>query len=655
VNLARSRWLDSAWRVTAFYTLAAIATTWPLVTRLTTSLPSDLGDPLLNCFIIDWGVDHLRTLADGNLAAFRDYWDAPIFHPEPLALAYSEHLFAQVIQAAPIVWATDNILLAYNFLFLSTFVLSGLGMYLLSRELTGSGAAGFVAGLLYAFALYRVAQYPHLQALSSQWLPFVFFGLRRFFVTGSFRTLAGATTALAAQNLSNGYYLIFFTPFVAAYCIYEIADRRLWTNLRVLAGLTGAGLLTILVTLPFLVPYLVLRWSGFDARALSEVRSYSADLFAWLSAAPRNRVWGWLQTFPKAEGELFPGAVTPLLAAAALVARTRTLWRLSPPARRRWHPRAAALLTLVAAAIATFVVVVLWTDDAFWTFLGQRVTLRAPWKAAVLVATLAASVLAFSPFARTMAVGIRGSALGFFAAAAVVSAALTFGPVMEAAGTATGLPTPYGVLYRYVPGFNGLRVPARYAMMTACCLAVLGGFGIRALLSRGRAGAMATAALALAFVVESTSAPMNIDDRMAADFYQAGPPKMFVGAAVPEVYQYAAGLPAGTVIAEFPFGSPAWDLQFMFYQRVHRHPIVNGYSGGFPRTFDDNKEAFRFLSDVPEVAWRRLLESGATHVIVHRAAFIAPDADVVERWLTARGATMIRELGTDRVYAVPQA
>ncbi len=307
MNLARSRWLDSAWRVTAFYTLAAIATTWPLVTRLTTSLPSDLGDPLLNCFIIDWGVDHLRTLADGNLGAFRDYWDAPIFHPEPLALAYSEHLFAQAIQAAPIVWATDNILLAYNFLFLSTFVLSGLGMYLLSRELTGSGAAGFVAGLLYAFALYRVAQYPHLQALSSQWLPFVFFGLRRFFVTGSFRTLAGATTALAAQNLSNGYYLIFFTPFVAAYCIYEIADRRLWTNLRVLAGLTGAGLLTILVTLPFLVPYLVLRWSGFDARALSEVRSVLGGPARVADRRPAQSRLGMASDVPEGRRRAVPG------------------------------------------------------------------------------------------------------------------------------------------------------------------------------------------------------------------------------------------------------------------------------------------------------------------------------------------------------------
>ena len=129
-------------------------------------------------------------------------------------------------------------------------------MYLLSRELTGSGAAGFVAGLLYAFALYRVAQYPHLQALSSQWLPFAFFGLRRFFVTRQLPAAGRRNAALVAQNLSNGYYLIFFAPFVAAYCVYEIADRRLWTNLRVLAGLTGAGLLTVVVTLPFLVPYL---------------------------------------------------------------------------------------------------------------------------------------------------------------------------------------------------------------------------------------------------------------------------------------------------------------------------------------------------------------------------------------------------------------
>ncbi len=77
--------------------------------------------------------------------------------------------------------------------------------------------------------------------------------------------------------------------------------------------------------------------------------------------------------------------------------------------------------------------------------------------------------------ARRLARGVRGSALGFFAAGAVLSALLTLGPVADVAGRSTGLPAPYAVLYHYVPGFDGLRVPARYAMLTMACLAVLGG------------------------------------------------------------------------------------------------------------------------------------------------------------------------------------
>ena len=57
-------------------------------------------------------------------------------------------------------------------LFLSTFALSGLGMFLLGRELTGSAAAGFVAGLAFAFAPYRIANIPH---------PSSIFGPRRGF------------------------------------------------------------------------------------------------------------------------------------------------------------------------------------------------------------------------------------------------------------------------------------------------------------------------------------------------------------------------------------------------------------------------------------------------------------------------------------------
>jgi len=152
--------------------------------------------------VIAWDATHLG----------RGWWNANIFAPHPLALAYSEHFLPQALQVLPIYLATNNPILCYNLLFLSTFVLSGLGMFLFGRELTGSREAGIVAGLAYAFAPYRIASIPHLQVLSSAWMPFVLFGLRRYFATGRTRPLAGAAAAWIAQNLSCGYYHAVLQP-----------------------------------------------------------------------------------------------------------------------------------------------------------------------------------------------------------------------------------------------------------------------------------------------------------------------------------------------------------------------------------------------------------------------------------------------------------
>ena len=121
-------------------------------------------------------------------------------------------------------------ILGYNLLFLSTFVLSGLGMFLLGRELTGSRAAGFVAGLAFAFSPFRFASMPHLQVLSSAWMPFVLFGLRRYFVTGRRGRSPAPPPHGSLQNLSCGYYLLFFSPVVVMYIAWEMTTRGLWTD-----------------------------------------------------------------------------------------------------------------------------------------------------------------------------------------------------------------------------------------------------------------------------------------------------------------------------------------------------------------------------------------------------------------------------------------
>jgi hypothetical protein len=197
--------MPRAWHALAGYTAVAVVATWPLVGGLSRLVPWDLGDPVLVMWILAWDCEQLLAILGGDLARIGTFFDAPMFHPAPLTLAYSEHLLAQAIQGLPIYALTRDPILTYNLLFLATFILSGLGAYFFVRELTGDPRAAFVAGLLFAFAPYRMPQGPHLQVLSAQWMPFALYGFRRYFDTGRAGPLAGAAAALVALHHSSLY------------------------------------------------------------------------------------------------------------------------------------------------------------------------------------------------------------------------------------------------------------------------------------------------------------------------------------------------------------------------------------------------------------------------------------------------------------------
>jgi len=120
------------------YLLLTIAATWPLARGLSHDVPWDLGDPLLVMWILAWDCEQILRILGGDASRIAGFFDANIFHPVPLTLAYSEHLIAQALQILPVYAITGNPILSYNILFLSTWVLSGFGMYLFVRELTGS-------------------------------------------------------------------------------------------------------------------------------------------------------------------------------------------------------------------------------------------------------------------------------------------------------------------------------------------------------------------------------------------------------------------------------------------------------------------------------------------------------------------------------------
>jgi hypothetical protein len=95
-------------------------------------------------------------------------------------------------------------------------------------------------------------------------------------------------------------------------------------------------------------------------------------------------------------------------------------------------------------------------------------------------------------------------------------------------------------------------------------------------------------------------------------------------------------------------------VRAVFYSTVHWRRLVNGYSGGFPQRYVATSAALSRIEADPASAWSTLRASGATHVVLHQAAYLnGADAAVVQ-WLENGGAARIRTFGTDTLYAVPR-
>lgn len=649
----------TAWRALAWYALITVLMTWPLVPGLTRDIPWDLGDSLLNCWILAWNGERFLRLLGGDLSALHGFYDANIFHPQPLALAYSETLFAQTLQVLPVYAITKNLILCYNLLIFSSFALSGLGAFLLAREITGDWRAGFAAGLIFAFLPWRYAQMPHLQVLSTQWMPLALYALRRYFVTRRLTALAGAVAALVLNNHSNGYYLLFFAPAVAGYVLWEMASRGLLLDWRTWRGVGGAALATAALTVPFLLPYVWLRQATGEHRGLGEVVWFSADALAYATAHEQVHAWGrWMRALPRAEGDLFPGLVPVLLAITAVIMGWR---RTRPPAaspRTTPSPARRATALVGGAALAVLLVyaaalLLLLTGHGGRTSLGP-IDLKINSLTRVLWTMGAAAAVLIAASSRVRERLRRGwrSPITFFIVMTLIGFWLSLGPEPRAGGKLLNGPGLYALLYHHVPGFDGLRVPARFAVLVMLGLSMLAAFGVRDLVRR-RTSPVVLAALGLLLLGESLAAPLPVN-LVSADRVLPPPARVFPLAEAPAFYRAIARLPATAVLVELPFGDTTWELRYVYYSTVHWHPLVNGYSGGFPASYLRTRS---FLDDPrrdPTGAWQALIDSGATHLALHEQAYDAAELMTLRRWLEAQGAHAVLRESASVLYELPR-
>jgi hypothetical protein len=152
----------------------------------------------------------------------------------------------------------------------------------------------------------------------------------------------------------------------------------------------------------------------------------------------------------------------------------------------------------------------------------------------------------------------------FYVCAALLMAAFTLGPASPDAGV-FGWFKPYQWLVQ-LPGFDGIRVPVRFAMLFALCLAVAGGIGLADMMPRTRRWrAVLVGCVAIGLAIDGAIEPLR--------------------SSVPPGRVSLPKVPAAAVL-EFPPDDTGVSVGAMFRSMSHRLPLINGYSGHIPAHYD---------------------------------------------------------------------
>jgi len=296
----------------------------------------------------------------------------------------------------------------------------------------------------------------------------------------------------------------------------------------------------------------------------------------------------------------------------ATLARLTEIWRHRPRAAALYFVAAAMLAVLLLypylsiylglraeglARGADEVVAASWHD-----YLATGARLHLPWSRPYIASAASSSfpgiiALVLAVIALTIRV-FRGDPRVRMCAVAAAGCL-----VVSMAGRAPFYP----VLHEWIPMLQAVRVQAHLGQVVLIMIAVIAGFGVAALSRRwavARWWPAAAAGLVIAVNAEALRAPIGFT------WFDGVPP--VYDALIPE---------RNAVIVELPFPIPQqWFLNgpYMVNSTRHWRPMLNGYSGFRPASYEQSYEAARaFPAQESLIA---LHDRGVTHVVVHRKA-----------------------------------
>lgn len=653
-------------RVAALYLALTLPLAYPFTANLASRAVPGGADTDLFMWTLAWDA---HAFVHQPLSIF----DANIYYPQRRTLAYSENLIGSAVFAAPILWITDNPVLALNVVTLLSVVLCGLGAYVLARRVSVGPAGAILCGLIFAFSPARFFRIGQLHLTTVQWMPFGLASLHAYLDGGRKLDLRLAAAFFTLQALTSGHGAVFLAVATLGLLGYRVALGEPVAVTRRLRDLGVPGALLLAPSALIVLPYRhvqaemglrrsLVNWAPTPESFLASPAHVQMFLVSLVTDARINET---------ASAFLFPGYLPLLLAAAAFLWRGRspfdspfvlsasTPGRLSkderlaqgrlvsgPHARHAtvWARVAflleiAVLVSLAVGVVVTVVGPIRLRAGSTLLFVARNA--RRAWTICAISAALRIALVRRAPFAPLPRLRRRYEALRRWLAARrgdmiTFYGLLTILAVLLAAGPPIGL---WPLVY-WLPGLNFIRAPSRFMILAVLGLAVLAGIGFERLSARlapKRRLVFATTVGAL-LVAEFATLPVR------------GVPYRVE---IPAVDRWLARQPTPFVVAEVPLlWTERLQTAYMLHSMAHWQKTVHGYSGLRPPLHEDLYRQLRNFPD--EKGLYTLWRLGVGYVVVHTDAYPPGEwATVEERigqfraWLTLEHAE-----GAGRVYSL---
>jgi hypothetical protein len=316
------------------------------------------------------------------------------------------------------VWLGLPLKATYNSFLLLSFFLSAIGTFYLAKYFTKNSAASFVAGLIFAFAPFHVyqAMTGHSGTMHQQWLPFFVLFFWKWFDLKKLSDGIWALVFLVLIAITEHHLLAFTSLFIGLFMLYQllIAQQRK-AIVKSLAVATGALIVVILV---FYVPYLKVAVSeeNYLDPGANQVARYSMALLDPFITPPWHSIWS-----------------------SARVAQINFIEQYTPfKLRNIGEGGSSAYFGYSVIGLLVFA-----AYSAIRKFKRDK----------------------FKEFATRNKVAL------FWAVVVLVFAVSSLGP--SVAIGSYDMPTPYGLVYKYLPFFKNIRTVGRFFVYSLLGISVL--------------------------------------------------------------------------------------------------------------------------------------------------------------------------------------